>query len=123
MRLRRLLYVGIETDGRAVLGWAIFVAARQNKRWQPQECRTTLGRAPHAFVVLKAGANRDGNRAAKLSRDHLAHSSVPQKIQFVSELQNSHQQGSEVMSLAAKLAISRPNEYIAASGIASWWQR
>ncbi len=44
------------------------------------------GEAPHAFVVLKAGATATEIELRSYARDHLAHFKAPQKIHFVSEL-------------------------------------
>jgi fatty-acyl-CoA synthase len=44
------------------------------------------GEAPHAFVVLKAGATATEAELRNYARDHLAHFKAPQKIRFVPEL-------------------------------------
>ena len=44
------------------------------------------GEAPHAFVVLRAGATVEEEELLKFAREHLAHFKVPQWITFVSEL-------------------------------------
>src|SRR5438552_3579506 len=44
------------------------------------------GESPHAFVVLKAGANATETELRDYARDHLAHFKCPQRIQFLSEL-------------------------------------
>ena len=44
------------------------------------------GEAPHAFVVLKAGATTTETELCNYARDHLAHFKAPQKIHFVPEL-------------------------------------
>jgi len=44
------------------------------------------GEAPHAFVVLKAGATATETELRNYARDHLAHFKAPQKIRFVPEL-------------------------------------
>src|SRR6267143_633779 len=44
------------------------------------------GEAPHAFVVLKAGATATETELCNYARDHLAHFKAPQKIHFVPEL-------------------------------------
>jgi fatty-acyl-CoA synthase len=44
------------------------------------------GESPHAFVVLKAGANATETELRDYARDHLAHFKAPQKIRFVPEL-------------------------------------
>ena len=43
------------------------------------------GEAPHAFVVLEAGATVTETELRNHARDHLAHFKCPQRIQFVSE--------------------------------------
>ena len=40
------------------------------------------GEAPHAFVVLKAGATATETELRNYARDHLAHFKAPQKIQY-----------------------------------------
>src|SRR6266498_4533945 len=44
------------------------------------------GEAPHAFVVLEAGATATETELRNYARDHLAHFKAPQKIHFVPEL-------------------------------------
>ena len=44
------------------------------------------GEAPHAFVVLEAGATATETELHNYARDHLAHFKCPQKIHFVPEL-------------------------------------
>src|SRR6266498_5977988 len=44
------------------------------------------GEAPHAFVVLEAGATATETELCNYARDHLAHFKAPQKIHFVPEL-------------------------------------
>ncbi len=44
------------------------------------------GEAPHAFVVLKAGATATETELRNYARDHMAHFKAPQKIHFVPEL-------------------------------------
>jgi acyl-CoA synthetase (AMP-forming)/AMP-acid ligase II len=41
------------------------------------------GEAPHAFVVLKAGATATETELRNYARDHLAHFKCPQKIRCV----------------------------------------
>jgi len=77
-----------ETAGRAVLGWAIFPSRRDRNQEEaivgmPDE---RWGEAPHAFVVLKAGATATETELRNYARDHLAHFKCPQKIHFVPEL-------------------------------------
>lgn len=44
------------------------------------------GEAPHAFVVLKAGATATDTELCNYARDHLAHFKAPKGITFLSEL-------------------------------------
>src|SRR5207249_7330444 len=44
------------------------------------------GEAPHAFVVLKAGATATETELWNYARDHLAHFKAPQRIRFLTEL-------------------------------------
>ncbi|HZT75952.1 MAG TPA: long-chain-fatty-acid--CoA ligase [Vicinamibacterales bacterium] len=44
------------------------------------------GEAPHAFVVLKAGASATGEELRQFTRDHLAHFKCPHTVTFVGEL-------------------------------------
>ena len=44
------------------------------------------GEAPHAFVVLKAGATATEAELREFARNHLAHFKAPQRITFVPEL-------------------------------------
>jgi fatty-acyl-CoA synthase len=44
------------------------------------------GEAPHAFVVLKAGASVSETELRDYARDHLAHFKVPKQIHFLPEL-------------------------------------
>src|SRR5437588_802566 len=44
------------------------------------------GEAPHAFVVLEAGATATETELRNYARDHLAHFKAPQKIYFLPEL-------------------------------------
>jgi len=44
------------------------------------------GEAPHAFVVLKAGAAATEDELRRFARDNLAHFKVPQWVTFVAEL-------------------------------------
>ena len=44
------------------------------------------GEAPHAFVVLKNGANASEHELRQFAREHLAHFKAPHRINFVSEL-------------------------------------
>jgi fatty-acyl-CoA synthase len=44
------------------------------------------GEAPHAFVVLKAGATADGEDLRQFARTHLAHFKAPHGFTFLPEL-------------------------------------
>jgi fatty-acyl-CoA synthase len=44
------------------------------------------GEAPHAFVVLKAGAAASETELRNYARDHLAHFKAPKRIHFLAEL-------------------------------------
>jgi fatty-acyl-CoA synthase len=44
------------------------------------------GEAPHAFVVLHAGAAASGEDVRQFARDHLAHYKAPKSVTFVAEL-------------------------------------
>jgi fatty-acyl-CoA synthase len=55
----------------------VAIVGMSDERW---------GEAPHAFVVLEAGATATETELRNYARDHLAHFKCPQRIQFVSEL-------------------------------------
>jgi fatty-acyl-CoA synthase len=44
------------------------------------------GEAPHAFVVLREGAEPSGDELVAFVRDHLAHFKAPKSVTFVQEL-------------------------------------
>jgi fatty-acyl-CoA synthase len=44
------------------------------------------GEAPHAFVVLKAGARTTETELRNFAREHLAHFKCPRRVRFLSEL-------------------------------------
>ena len=44
------------------------------------------GEAPHAFVVLEAGATTTADELRDFARAHLAHFKAPKEITFLSEL-------------------------------------
>ncbi len=44
------------------------------------------GEAPHAFVVLKAGASATEDELRQFARDNMAHFKVPQAFHFIDEL-------------------------------------
>jgi fatty-acyl-CoA synthase len=55
----------------------VSVVGMKHERW---------GEAPHAFVVLKAGATATEAELRQFARDNLAHFKIPQWVSFVSEL-------------------------------------
>ena len=65
------------------------------------------GEAPHAFVVLKAGATTTETELRNYARDHLAHFKTPQKIHFVSELPKTATGKVQKYVLRGKPAISK----------------
>src|SRR5437016_1647454 len=65
------------------------------------------GEAPHAFVVLKAGATTTETELRNYARDHLAHFKCPQRIQFVSELPKTATGKVQKYVLRGKPAISK----------------
>ena len=65
------------------------------------------GEAPHAFVVLKAGATATETELRNYARDHLAHFKCPQRIQFVSELPKTATGKVQKYVLRGKPAISK----------------
>src|SRR5262249_27406245 len=44
------------------------------------------GEAPHAFVVLKQGAQADARELCEFARAHLAHFKAPHSVTFIKEL-------------------------------------
>ena len=44
------------------------------------------GEAPHAFVVLRAGATATAEEIRQFARDHMAHYKTPKTVTFVAEL-------------------------------------
>jgi fatty-acyl-CoA synthase len=44
------------------------------------------GEAPHAFIVLRPGANADESELMQFAREHLAHFKAPHGISFIEEL-------------------------------------
>jgi len=56
------------------------------------------GEAPHAFVVLKAGAMATETELRNYARDHLAHFKCPKRVQFLSAPQNSYRENSKIYS-------------------------
>ena len=65
------------------------------------------GEAPHAFVVLKAGATATETELRNYARDHLAHFKCPQKIHFVPELPKTATGKVQKYVLRGKPAISK----------------
>ena len=65
------------------------------------------GEAPHAFVVLEAGATATETELRNYARDHLAHFKCPQRIQFVSELPKTATGKVQKYVLRGKPAISK----------------
>ena len=47
---------------------------------------TQWGEAPHAFVVLRAGAAATAEEIRQFVRDHMAHYKAPKSVTFVAEL-------------------------------------
>jgi len=47
---------------------------------------TRWGEAPHAFVVLKAGATATADEIRAFTRERLAHFKCPHSVTFVTEL-------------------------------------
>src|SRR2546423_9887802 len=65
------------------------------------------GEAPHAFVVLEAGATATETELRNYARDHLAHFKAPQKIHFVPELPKTATGKVQKYVLRGKPAISK----------------
>ena len=65
------------------------------------------GEAPHAFVVLEAGATATETELRNYARDHLAHFKAPQKIHFVPELPKTATGKVQKYILRGKPAISK----------------
>ena len=65
------------------------------------------GEAPHAFVVLKAGATVTETELRDYTRDHLAHFKAPQGIKFLSELPKTATGKVQKYLLRGKPAISK----------------
>jgi len=65
------------------------------------------GEAPHAFVVLKAGATATEAELRDYTRDHLAHFKAPQGIKFLSELPKTATGKVQKYVLRGKPAISK----------------
>src|SRR5437870_6556818 len=78
------------------------------KKWQSSEMPDERwGEAPHAFVVLEAGATATETELSNYARDHLAHFKCPQRIQFVSELPKTATGKVQKYVLRGKPAISK----------------
>ena len=70
----------VEVEGVLLRHPAVFevaVVGMPDDRW---------GEAPHAFVVLKPGANADEAELRAYARDNMAHFKVPKSFRFVAEL-------------------------------------
>jgi acyl-CoA synthetase (AMP-forming)/AMP-acid ligase II len=65
------------------------------------------GEAPHAFVVLEAGATATETELRNYARDHLAQFKCPQKIHFVPELPKTATGKVQKYVLRGKPAISK----------------
>ena len=65
------------------------------------------GEAPHAFVVLEAGATATETELRNDAGDRLAHFKCPQRIQFPSELPKTATGKVQKYVLRRKLAISK----------------
>jgi len=65
------------------------------------------GEAPHAFVVLKAGATATETELRDYTRDHLAHFKAPQGIKFLPELPKTATGKVQKYLLRGKPAISQ----------------
>jgi fatty-acyl-CoA synthase len=65
------------------------------------------GEAPHAFVVLEAGASATETELLNYARDHLAHFKCPQRIQFLAELPKTATGKVQKYVLRGKPAISK----------------
>jgi fatty-acyl-CoA synthase len=65
------------------------------------------GEAPHAFVVLKAGATATETELRQYVRNHLAHFKAPQRIRFLSELPKTATGKVQKYVLRGKPAISK----------------
>jgi len=76
----------------------VAIVGMPDKRW---------GEAPHAFVVLEAGATTTETELRNYARDHLAHFKCPQRIQFVSELPKTATGKVQKYILRGKPAISK----------------
>jgi fatty-acyl-CoA synthase len=65
------------------------------------------GEAPHAFVVLKAGATATETELRDYARDHLAHFKAPQGVKFLPELPKTATGKVQKYLLRGKPAISK----------------
>jgi fatty-acyl-CoA synthase len=91
----------VEVEGALLRHPAVQVVAivgMPDERW---------GEAPHAFVVLKAGATATETELCNYARDHLAHFKCPQRIQFMSEPQKTATGKVQKYVLRSKPAISK----------------
>jgi fatty-acyl-CoA synthase len=76
----------------------VAIVGLPNERW---------GEAPHAFVVLKAGAMATEAELRDYARDHLAHFKAPKGISFLSELPKTATGKVQKYVLRGKSAISK----------------
>ena len=65
------------------------------------------GEAPHAFVVLKAGATATETELCDYARDHLAHFKCPRAVRFLTELPKTATGKVQKYVLRGKPAISK----------------
>jgi len=65
------------------------------------------GEAPHAFVVLKAGATATAEELVKFARDNLAHFKAPHAVTFVDEIPKTATGKTQKYVLRGRPAISR----------------
>jgi fatty-acyl-CoA synthase len=76
----------------------VAIVGLPNERW---------GEAPHAFVVLKAGAMATEAELRDYARDHLAHFKAPKGVSFLSELPKTATGKVQKYILRGKPAISK----------------
>src|SRR6267378_8572573 len=91
----------VEVDGALLRHPAIqevAIVGMPGERW---------GEAPHAFVVLEAGATATETELLNYARDHLAHFICPQRIHFVPELPKTATGKVQKYVLRGKPAISK----------------
>jgi fatty-acyl-CoA synthase len=76
----------------------VAIVGLPNERW---------GEAPHAFVVLKAGASATEAELRNYARDHLAHFKAPTGVTFLPELPKTATGKVQKYILRGKPAISK----------------